>query len=72
MARVHLAKRTIVPRYNKDLEQSQTGEVKSYYLTAEELEHYRQLPNPKPEFHRPIIPRRQPASGSNGQSSTMG
>ncbi|WP_181438682.1 hypothetical protein [Paenibacillus sambharensis] len=55
MAKMHIFKRTVVPRPQKE-RQSPNSEVKTYYLSAEELEYYRLLP--KQEHPRIIIPGR--------------
>ncbi len=52
---MHVLKRTVVPQRDKD-RTSPNGEVKTYYLTTEELEYYRSLP--KKEYPNSIMPRK--------------
>jgi len=59
MARVHLNTRTIIPRHEKStVRHSPHSEVKSYYLSEEELAYYRSLP--VQETRRAIILRKRP------------
>jgi hypothetical protein len=54
--RVHLPKRTIIPQ-NKNVEgEAANGEVKTYYLSKEELDYYENLPKPDDIGKRVIHP----------------
>ncbi|PWW03215.1 hypothetical protein DFQ01_107112 [Paenibacillus cellulosilyticus] len=55
MAKMHVMKRTVIPNHNKD-KTSPNGEVKTYYLSEEELAYYRSLP--KKDYPRIVMPRR--------------
>jgi len=62
MAKVHLNTRTVIPRHEKNIvRNSPHSEVKSYYLSEEELAYYRSLP--VQESRRVIVLRKRPETG---------
>ncbi len=47
MARIHLPKRTIVPRYTKEDEALANGEVKTYLASDKDLAYFHSLFKPR-------------------------
>jgi len=50
MAKVHLPKRTVVQKVDTTVDRPVNGDVKTYYLSEEELQRYRKL---RPESQKP-------------------
>lgn len=54
MTRNNIFKRTIIPRHDKtEKRESPSSEVRTYFLSSDELEKYRQMP--KAQHNKPIV-----------------